>query len=111
MIYQTLADELGGTYKPVYISSILLDGSKKYNWKEAIHGDKHYSNIFDISKIRKLNPDFSFSVDMKKGVKMFVEYMNEHPEEKKEDPEFDKWCDDTIRKYKELSERFIEEIE
>ena len=28
-----------------------------------------------------------------------------------EDPEFDDWCDDTIRKYKELSERFIEEIE
>ena len=111
MIYQALADELGGTYKPVYISSVLLDGSKKYNWKESIHGDKHYSNIFDISKIKELNPDFNFTIDMKKGVKMFVEYMNEHPEEKIEDPEFDKWCDDTIRKYKELSERFIEEIE
>ena len=111
MIYQTLADELGGTYKPVYISSELLDGSKKYNWKESIHGDKHFSNIFDISKIRKLNPDHRFSIDMKKGIKMFVEYMNEHPEEKKEDPEFDRWCDDTIEKYKKLKERFIEEIE
>ena len=111
MIYQTLADELGGTYKPVYISSELLDGSKKYNWKESIHGDKHFSNIFDISKIRKLNPDHEFSVDMKKGIKMFVEYMNEHPEEKREDPEFDRWCDDTIEKYKKLKERFIEEIE
>ena len=111
MIYQTLADELGGTYKPVYISSELLDGSKKYNWKESIHGDKHFSNIFDISKIRKLNPDHEFSINMKKGIKKFVEYMNEHPEEKKEDPEFDRWCDDTIEKYKKLKERFIEEIE
>ena len=111
MIYQALADELGGTYRPVYISSELLDGSKRYNWKEAIHGDKHFSNIFDISKIRKFNPEYEFSIDMKKGIRMFVEYMNKHPEEKKEDPEFDRWCDDTIEKYKKLKERFIEEIE
>ena len=111
MIYQTLADELGGVYRPVYISSILLDGSRKYNWQESIHGDKHFSNIFDISKIRKLNPDFAFTIDMKKGIKMFMEYMEKHPELKKEDPDFDKWCDDTIEKYRKLKERFLEEIE
>ena len=111
MIYQTLADELNGVYRPVYISSELLDGSKKYNWKESIHGDKHFSNIFDIAKIRRLNPDFEFKVDMKKGIRMFVEYMDEHPELKKEDPEFDAWCDDTIEKYQEMAERFKEEIE
>lgn len=111
MIYQTLADELGGVYRPVYINSELLDGSRKYNWKESIHGDKHFSNIFDIAKIRKLNSDFEFAIDMKKGVKMFVEYMNSHPELKKEDPEFDRWCDDTIEKYRKLKERFLEEIE
>ena len=111
MIYQTLADELNGVYRPVYISSELLDGSKKYNWKESIHGDKHFSNIFDIAKIRRLNPDFEFKVDMKKGIRMFVEYMDEHPELKKEDPEFDAWCDDTIEKYQEMAEKFKEEIE
>ena len=111
MIYQTLANELGGVYRPVYISSELLDGSRKYNWKESIHGDKHFSNIFDIAKIRKLNPDFEFAIDMKKGVKMFVEYMNSHPELKKEDPEFDRWCDDTIEKYRRFKERFMEEME
>ena len=111
MIYQTLAERLGGIYKPVYIGSELLDGSKKYNWKESIHGDKHYSNIFNIDKIKALNPDFDFTIDMKEGVRMFVEYMDKHPELKKEDPEFDEWCDDTIEKYKKLKERFIEEIE
>ena len=111
MIYQTLADKIGGVYKPVYISTYLLDGSKKYNWRESIHGDKHFSNIFNIDKIRQYDPDFKPEIDMKKGIEMFVEYMNAHPEEKKEDPEFDRWCDDTIEKYKKLQDSFMKEME
>ena len=111
MIYQTLADKLGGVYKPVYISTYLLDGSKKYNWRDSIHGDKHFSNIFNIDKIRQFDPDFKPEIDMKKGIEMFVEYMNAHPEEKKEDPEFDRWCDDTIEKYKKLQDSFMKEME
>ena len=30
---------------------------------------------------------------------------------KKEDPEFDRWCDDTIEKYRRFKERFMEEME
>lgn len=109
-IYYELAKQLGGEYKPVYISTYLLDASKAYNWRESIHGDKHFSKVFDISKIREIAPEEEFSVDMKTGVKMYVDYMNAHPEKKLEDEAFDAWCDATIEQYKKACEIFKGEI-
>ena len=110
MIYKALADALGVEYKPVYISEYLLDESKTYDFRSTMHGDKHFSCIFDISKTKKYNPDAKFDVDIRKGAQMYVEYMNAHPEEKKEDPDFDKWCDDTIAAYKEFAKQFTKTI-
>lgn len=110
MIYQTLADLLGVEYKPVYISTYLLDKSQTYNWKESIHGDKHFSNIFDISKVAEFCPDVTCDIDIKKGLQMFLEYMDAHPEMKKEDEKFDEWCDKTIEAYKKFAEAFTENI-
>ena len=64
--------------------------------------------MFDISKLKSVDPDFHCEIDMKTGVRKYVEYMNAHPEKKVEDPEFDAWCDRTIELYQKLSEAFKE---
>ena len=111
MLYRCLAEKLGGTYKPVYISTSLLEKSKRYDFLGSIHGDRHFSNLFDVSKIKALSPGQEFEISMEKGIEMFAEYMDEHPEEKVSDPSFDQWCDETIRAYHELTEAFVNEIE
>lgn len=100
MLYQELAHLLKVQYKPVYISSKLLMQSKKYDLLSSIRGDKHYSKIFDTSKIEQLVPDFKCSITIQEGIKKYLEYMARHPELKVEEPEFDEWCDTTIAKYK-----------
>lgn len=110
MIYEALADALGAEYKPVYISEYLLDESKTYDFRSSMHGDKHFSCIFDISKARKFNPDVKFDVDIRKGAQMYVDYMNAHPEEKVEDEAFDAWCDTTIENYKKFAKAFTENL-
>ena len=37
---------------------------------------------------------------------MYLAYMDEHPELKKEDPEFDAWCDHVIDTYRRCIEQF-----
>lgn len=100
MIYQELANLLNVEYRPVYISSELLRSSKKYDLLSSIRGDKHYSKLFDTSKIEKLVPDFKCSITIQEGLKRYLEYMERHPERKIEEVEFDHWCDVTIENYK-----------
>lgn len=110
MLYQELARLLNVEYKPVYIGTDLLKQSKKYDLMEAVQGDKRWSNLFDISKIKAIAPDQEFEIDYKTGLKMFLEFMETHPEYKVEEPEFDRWCDETIARYRELADRFCEGI-
>ncbi|GAA0800308.1 SDR family oxidoreductase [Faecalicatena orotica] len=110
MIYQNLADLLGVEYKPVYISTYLLDESKVYGWKGSIHGDKHFSCLFDISKAKQFCPEYSPKIDIRTGLKMFLDYMDENPQLKVTDPQFDEWCDKTIARYKECMGEFIKDI-
>ena len=110
MIYEALAKALGVEYKPVYISEYLLDQSKTYDFLSIMHGDKHFSNIFDISKIRKLNPGKGFAIDIEEGARRYVQYMNDHPQEKIVDEAFDKWCDETIASYKKFAAAFVSKI-
>jgi len=102
MIYQALAELLNVEYKPVYIGTDILRTSKVYNLEGSIQGDKRWSNIFDISKIKAKNPEFECKIDYKKGLEMYLDYMDAHPEMKKEEPEFDAWCDKTIELYEDM---------
>lgn len=106
MVYQTLARLLQVEYKPVYISTEILRASKKYDFETSIQGDKRWSNIFDISKIKSIAPDFQCEINLEKGLRMYLDYMDEHPELKIEEPKFDIWCDQLI----ELYEKAIEDI-
>ena len=110
MIYQALAKALGVEYKPVYISEYLLDASKTYDFHSTMHGDKHFSCIFDITKIKEIAKDAVPEIDIEEGARRYVAYMNSHPEEKKEDEDFDRWCDETIANYKKFAKEFTEKL-
>lgn len=102
MVYQCLANLLHVTYKPVYIGTDILRLSQTYDFEGSIQGDKRWSNIFDISKIKTISPDFTCSIDLEDGLRMYLEYMEAHPELKVEEPAFDAWCDQCIANYKRL---------
>lgn len=104
MVYQTLASLLKVEYKPVYISTEILRLSKTYDFEGSIQGDKRWSNIFDTTKIKGISPAFTCDIDLTKGLAMYLSYMEEHPEAKVEEPEFDQWCDKTIALYKSVME-------
>ncbi len=103
-IYESIAEALGVTLKPYYVSSRTLADISDYDLLGSLIGDKANSVIFDNSKVKALVPDFKATVTAKEGIKSTVKYILEHPEFQKEDPEFDAWCDkviETIEKVKE----------
>lgn len=109
-LYMTLAALLSVDYKPVYISTDILVHSKKYDFITSIQGDKRWSKMFDVSKIKNISKDFECEINLEKGLRMFLDYMDNHPEEKVEDEEFDKWCDETIELYEKYYSLITSEI-
>ncbi|PTQ80935.1 hypothetical protein C8U37_1253 [Trichococcus patagoniensis] len=110
MVYQELASLLAVAYNPVYIPTDLLIASKQYDLMQSIQGDKRWSNIFDLSKLKQINPKFACKIPLRKGLQLFLEYMDAHPELKVEEPVFNQWCDDTIALYESLKTSFHNDI-
>ncbi len=108
MIYNELARQLGREAKIIHIASDTLARSSKYNLKESIVGDKQYSNMYSKRNISEYIPDFKCLINMQKGIEMYLKYMDENPELKVEDPEFDTWCDKATRDYRAFMKIFGE---
>jgi nucleoside-diphosphate-sugar epimerase len=96
MIYHELAQQLGREINIVHIPTDLLEKSKQYDFRTAIKGDKQYSVIFDNRKLKNIAPDFQCQIQIKEGIRLYLDYMDKHPELKINDPEFDQWCDNAI---------------
>lgn len=62
-------------------------------------GDKSNSIVFDNSKIKRLVPGFCAEIRYDQGVRMCLDYLESHPDQWAEEPEFDAWCDRLIAKY------------
>ena len=62
--------------------------------KHAIAGD---ANVF---KQLQNKPDFVATKRADQGIRETIEYVLAHPECQKEDPDFDKWCDEIIERMK-----------
>ena len=95
-IYSALANALGVEYKPYYVSSDFLSKCGSYDFTGSLTGDKSASVVFDNSKIKKLVPSFCSTVRFDQGMRLAVDYIMKHEECRKEDTEFDKWCDNVI---------------
>lgn len=100
IIYNIIAEELGVDLNPVYIPSSILAKSKKYDFKDAIYGDKQYSVVFDTKKIKEAVPGFKCEIGIREGIKRYLKLVEENPQYQVEEPDFDKWCDDVIAAYK-----------
>ena len=107
-IYQTIADALGVTLNPYYVSSEFLSAAgDKYgfDFEGSLTGDKSVSVVFDNSKLKKLAPDMATTVPFHKGVRIALEYVLNHPKECQiPDPEFDAWCDRVIEALEKAKE-------
>lgn len=106
MMYQTLAELLGVQYRPVYIPTDLLRHATTYDFDQAIQGDKRWSNLFDMTKLRTIVPEFDCQISLKLGLQRYLDYMAEHPELKQADDIFDQWCDQVIVEYSDLKKDF-----
>ena len=106
-IYGYIADALGVTLKPYYVSSGTLAAlGKDYDFTGSLIGDKACSVVFDNSKVKKLVPDFKATVTAREGIRRTVEYVLAHEECHRDDEEFDKWCDDVIAAVEKMKENF-----
>lgn len=107
-IYSTIADALGVTLNPYYVSSEFLSSAgDKYgfDFEGSLTGDKSVSVVFDNRKLKKLAPDMTTRVPFHKGVRIALEYVLNHPKECQiEDPEFDSWCDRVIEALEKAKE-------
>ena len=102
-IYQCVADALGVELRPYYISSYFLaDIAPEYDFEGGLLGAKACSVVFDNTKLKSLVPDFKPEVPFAQGIKRTVDYIHEHPQLKRPDPQFDAWCDNIIKKLESL---------
>ena len=95
-IYQSIADALCVPLRAIHVSSEFLKDSLPYDIEGGIIGDKGNSVVFDNTKLKRLVPGFAAQKRFDQGVKEAVDFILQHPEHQKEDPEFDFWCDKVI---------------
>lgn len=96
-IYGAIADALGVTLKPYYVSSsFLADTAPQYDFTGSLIGDKSNSVVFDNSKLKRAVPGFTCTIRPEEGIRQTIEYCLSHPECQREDPEFDAYCDKVI---------------
>ncbi len=107
-IYQVCADALGVPLNAAYIpSDFLARHDDGYGYEGQLLGDKAVSVVFDNSKIKRLVPGFTCTVSMSEGLTKAVQHMHAHPEQQKEDPTFDAWCDKMIAAMAKAEESLV----
>ena len=97
-IYKSVANALGVTFKPYYVSSDFLAAAapKEYDLTGNLLGDKAATVAFDCSKLKRAVPGFQAMPRFDTGARRCVDYILAHPELQVDDPEFDQWCDKVI---------------
>jgi nucleoside-diphosphate-sugar epimerase len=98
-VYTTLAELLNVELHPVFIPSDVLAKSQLYDLYSTIQGDKMFSNIYDIAKLKRFVPDFKPQISLREGLSRYLNRVNAYPELQVDDPEFDAWCDALISNY------------
>ncbi len=92
-IHARIAAALGVALNPFHVSSDFLSQAGPYDLRGSLIGDKANSVIFDNAKLKRAVPDFKCTVRFDMGVRMALDHIMAHPECRREDPEFDRWCD------------------
>ena len=106
-IYQIIADALGVSLNPYYVSSDFLDKCSDYDFRGSLTGDKANSVVFDNTKLKRLVPEFVAKKRFDQGIRETLFYIMAHPELQILDPEFDAWCDRVIAELDEAAKRIV----
>ena len=102
-IYQLIADYYHVQLRPVYIPSSVLALSQKYDFASSIVGDKQYSVIFDNSKIKSVIGDIPLTIPLAKGIRMYLDNVENNPLLQITEADFDTWCDTVIERLTQCS--------
>ncbi len=102
-IYQLIADYYHVQLRPVYIPSSVLALSQKYDFASSIVGDKQYSVIFDNSKIKSVIGDIPLTVPLAKGIRMYLDNVENNPLLQITEADFDTWCETVIERLTQCS--------
>lgn len=104
MVYQTIGEALGVTPELVHIPSdfLIACDDMGYDFRGSLLGDKANVAVFDNSRIKTIAPEFVCTTRFFEGVRMAASYIGARPELKRQDPEFDGWCDRVIAAYNRL---------
>ena len=98
-VYRTVADALDKELAAYHVSAdFLAETGKKYGYDYAgeLLGDKSVSVVFDNRKLKRAVPDMRTTVPFHVGVRKALDYILDHPECQREDPDFDAYCDRVI---------------
>ncbi len=106
-IYDAVANALGVTYKPYYVSSTFLARCSDYDFTGSLIGDKANTVTFDNTKLKHLVPEFCATTRFDQGVKETVENILANPKLQRSDPEFDIWCDKVIAALDQAAEQIL----
>lgn len=103
--YETIAKALGVPLIAIHVSSEFLDASSEYDLKGSLIGDKANTVVFDNTKLKRLVPGYTAKVRYDEGIRKTIEYVMSHPECRREDAEFDAWCDAVVEAVTEAAQK------
>jgi len=66
-----------------------------------LKGDKAEPAVFDNSKIKRFVPGFTCGKPASRGIRESVEWMRAHPEDRKDNPKVDNYCDRVVKAWRE----------
>ena len=104
-ILETIARAVGGVYRPCYVPSAMLARCGAYHFSGALLGDKANTVLFDNRLLHRLVPTFQIQKSFAEAARESAAYFLSHPELQKEDPFFDRFCDDVAAIMEEAEEK------
>lgn len=84
-IHTTIADALGVTPNIVHVSSDHI-ATVDAEFAAGLLGDKAHSVVFDNTKIKRFVPGYEATIRFDHGVRMSLDHLNRHPEDRAVDP-------------------------
>ncbi|MDD4369355.1 MAG: NAD-dependent epimerase/dehydratase family protein [Oscillospiraceae bacterium] len=100
-IYAAIGRALGVKPKLVHVASDTLIRLRP-ELEGPLLGDKAVCAVFDNRKIRRFVPAFQPAVRFEQGAVRVWDWLSQHPEACKRDPEFDQWCDQVLQRLDRL---------
>jgi Nucleoside-diphosphate-sugar epimerases len=98
MIYREIGNQVDRPVNITHVTTDQLIQSQQYDFKTSLQGDKQYSVIFDLQKIRDIASGIRCEISLSRGLSRYLAHMAQHPELKITDPMFDIWCDNVIER-------------